>query len=219
MEIDNIKEPYSMYRTGAICGLVSIFCYFSAAVITLPDTASRLMAIAFGPLLIIGYLGAYSWLKKIKHGPELQISYVFGIIAGASITMMLILQIANNMWHNEAIEIAKSENAKNIYTAALIGADRVQLGLDLVLDIFTTLSVILLGVCLIRNSITSKIIGVIGILIASLLLFLNMATFPNPPAESGLFDAGPFLGLWYMIFFIWLIILTFKKRKLKEQKT
>jgi len=38
-----------------------------------------------------------------------------------------------------------------------------------------------------------------------------MATFPNPPANAGLFDAGPFLGIWLLAFFSWLTILVFQK--------
>jgi hypothetical protein len=32
-----------------------------------------------------------------------------------------------------------------------------------------------------------------------LLLVLNLWTFPIPPGESGLFDVGPFVGLWFMV--------------------
>jgi ABC-type uncharacterized transport system permease subunit len=35
--------------------------------------------------------------------------------------------------------------------------------------------------------------GYAGIVIASLLLFLNLYTFPHGPNEAGRFDAGPFL--------------------------
>ncbi|MFC2097843.1 hypothetical protein ACFLSI_05865, partial [Bacteroidota bacterium] len=97
--------------------------------------------------------------------------------------------------------------------AALIGADRVQLGMDITMDIFITISIILLGICLLRNSLTSKIFGISGILLASLLLILNMITFPNPPGSAGLYDAGPIFGLWLLAFFVWLTILSFQKKR------
>jgi hypothetical protein len=37
-----------------------------------------------------------------------------------------------------------------------------------------------------------------GFLFGSLVLILNLLTFPTPPAEAGSIDVGPFVGLWYL---------------------
>jgi hypothetical protein len=42
-----------------------------------------------------------------------------------------------------------------------------------------------------------KSFGFSGLAIASILIVLNLATFPTPPAAAGLFDAGPLVGTWY----------------------
>jgi hypothetical protein len=39
--------------------------------------------------------------------------------------------------------------------------------------------------------------AVSGVLAVAVLLGLNLATFPTPPGEAGLFDAGPVVALWY----------------------
>ncbi|MFC2117398.1 hypothetical protein ACFLSY_01985 [Bacteroidota bacterium] len=213
METKQILNRKSTCQVGAIAGLFAIICYLGASVLSMPDLVTRFMVFAFGPLLVVGFIGIYSFFQGIKHGPELQISFIFGILAGATLTLMIIIQIANGMWHQEAMDVAKSDDAILMYKAALIGADRVQLGMDITMDIFITISIILLGICLLRNSLTSKIFGISGILLASLLLILNMITFPNPPGSAGLYDAGPIFGLWLLAFFVWLTILSFQKKR------
>jgi hypothetical protein len=41
-----------------------------------------------------------------------------------------------------------------------------------------------------------------GLLIGGLLLSFNTATFPSPPADAGLVDLGPLVGLWYLVVFV-----------------
>ena len=33
-------------------------------------------------------------------------------------------------------------------------------------------------------------------------LLMKSITFPRPPAEAGLFDAGPLVGVWFLVFTI-----------------
>jgi hypothetical protein len=40
--------------------------------------------------------------------------------------------------------------------------------------------------------------GIAGVVLAAALLALNLGTFPTPPAEAGLVDVGPAVGLWYL---------------------
>jgi len=89
--------------------------------------------------------------------------------------------------------------------------NRVQASLDVAFDLFVTISVILLSIILLRGAMVSKIFGVTGVLVATLLLTLNLYTFPDGPYEAGLFDAGPFLGLWYAAFFIWMTFRVYRK--------
>jgi hypothetical protein len=41
-------------------------------------------------------------------------------------------------------------------------------------------------------------LAVPGLLIGGLLFIFNVATFPKPPADAGLVDLGPLVGLWYL---------------------
>jgi hypothetical protein len=40
--------------------------------------------------------------------------------------------------------------------------------------------------------------GIAGLVLAAAVLALNLLTFPTPPAEAGLVDVGPAIGLWYL---------------------
>ena len=205
------NKTKNIARTGAVAGIISIVCYFGAAVLPLPQVIGNLLGFAFGPFVIVAYIGIYSSWKQEQDGALLRISCIFGIIYGAIVTSLIFIQVANNMWHAELMEEATSEDAKEVYRTIHRSVNRVQAALDVAFDLFVTVSVILLGFILIKENTTSKIIGIAGILIAALLLSLNLYTFPNGPAYAGLFDAGPFLGLWYSTFFIWMTYNEFSK--------
>jgi len=73
------------------------------------------------------------------------------------------------------------------------------LGLDVAWDLFVGAGTVLFGLALWRHPRFRPFTAAGGLVTGLLLLVLNIATFPVPPAEAGLFDAGPFVGLWYVI--------------------
>lgn len=214
--MEHQSNYHQIEKIGAVAGIISIIFYVSAVLAPLPDPMPRLMAFSFPLLWILSYMGFYHFLKRERHTPSLEMAYIFGIIGSALACTLLVVQQANFMWHNEAMEAAQSEGAKDLLKAAFRGANRVQAGLDVAFDIFITIAMILFGINLARSNRLPAFLGIIMALIASSLLFLNMLTFPDAPAESGLFDAGPFLGLWMLLVYIWFTAVVFKKDK--EQK-
>lgn len=206
------KQNYRLEKTSAIAGILSILFYFMAAVLPiLPDFISRLLGFTFPLLWIISYMGLYKFLKSEKQTVSLEIAYLFGIIGAAIACSFIVVQQANFMWHETAMEAAKSEETKSFLKAAYRGANRVQAGLDVAFDIFITISWFFFGMNIAKNTKFNKALGWIGSLIALGLLILNLITFPNAPAESGLFDLGPFLGLWALVFYIWFAVELYKK--------
>jgi hypothetical protein len=201
-------------KIGAISGIISIIFYFSLAAFSfLPDNIVTLLGITFPLLWIISFMGLYSYLKREYHTASLEIAYVFGIIGGAIVCSLIVIQLANYMWHQESMATASTEEAKALLKASFRGANRVQAGLDIVFDVFITISWFLFGINIAKNSSFNKILGWTGCLLAIALLTLNLYTFPTAPAESGLFDLGPFLGLWALVFYIWFMVVLFKKKK------
>lgn len=208
------KNTYhQIEKIGAIAGIISIVFYISAVAIPLPSPIPRLLAFTFPLLWILSYMALYHFLKKDRHTPTLEIAYIFGIIGAALACSLLVVQQANIIWHNEAMETAQTEEAKALLKAAYRGANRVQAGLDVAFDIFITIAMILFGINLAKSPKLPAFLGVVMSLIATVLIVFNMVTFPDSPAEAGLIDAGPFLGLWMLIVYIWFTVIVFKKDK------
>lgn len=206
------SSTQSLIKIGAISGILSIIFYISVAVFSfLPDFLTLLLAFTFPLLWIVSFMGLYKYLKATNPTATLEIAYIFGIIGGALACTLLVVQQANILWDAEAQLLNSYESKKEFFEAAYRGANRVQAGLDVVFDIFITIAWVLFGLNIAKNKKFGKIIGWLGSGIAFALLALNMYTFPNAPAESGLFDLGPFLGIWSLIFYIWFTVIAFKK--------
>lgn len=212
-----INTTKNLEKIGAIAGIISIIFYISAAAFSfLPDSMSRLFGFSFPLLWIISFMGLHRFLRKEFNTASLEIAYIFGIIGGAIACSLIVIQQANFIWHHEAMAYANTEEAKALLKAAYRGVNRVQAGLDVAFDIFITISWILFGLNIAKSKNFNKLLGWTGSLIALTLLVLNLYTFPNGPAESGLFDLGPFLGLWALIFYIWFTFKVFKKKVIME---
>lgn len=207
---------HQIEKIGAISGILSILFYFGAAVLPfIPETIGRLMGFTFPLLWILGFMGLYHFLKKEYHTPTLEIAYLFGIIGAALAGTFIVVQQANFIWHDLAMDSATTIEAKALAKSAYKGANRVQAGMDVAFDIFITISWLLFGINIARRGTLRKFLGWTICLLSAGLLTLNMITFPNAPAEAGLFDIGPFLGLWILVVYIWFAIISFKKRVVK----
>ena len=91
------------------------------------------------------------------------------------------------------VQLAAGERGEEMYAQA------VWLGLDVAWDIYIGVGTLLFGAAAYRHEWFGKIIGASGVVIAVMLLSLNLGTFPVPPANAGLFDAGPLVGIWYFV--------------------
>jgi hypothetical protein len=212
-----MESTNKIIKIGAISGILSIIFYFSVAVIPIiPDRIALLIAFSFPLLWIISFMGLYQFLNNERHTATLQIAYLFGVIGSAIACTFLVIQQANIIWDSELMNSANYELNKDFYNAAYRGTNRVQAGMDVAFDIFITISWILFGINIAASKKFNRILGWTGSIIAFGLLVLNMMTFPNAPAESGLFDLGPFLGLWALVFFIWFAVVVFKKEKARH---
>lgn len=194
-------------RLAGFSGLASILCYFGAAFVPMPDVFVHVMAFAFGPLLSISFLAMYRFMADNDAGPVLQIACLFGIIAGVLVTSMLVVQVGNNIVREDLLASVDTDKAKESITLSWDAVNRVQYLLDVVLDIFFCVAAVMLAVSMLSHPKFGKIWGWIGIISGSMLLILNLYTFPTAPAYAGLIDLGPLVALWMTAVFIRMLLI------------
>ena len=201
------KSVASWIRLAGISGSASVLCYFGAAFLPVPDVIGRLLAFAFGPLLCFAFLGMYHYLAGHRNGPLLQVACLSGIIAGVLLTLMLVIQVGNNMVRDDMLTAANSVISGDVGQLAWRAVDRVQLLVDVVMDIFICLATILIGCALWSHPRFGKLWGGVGIIAGALLLVLNLQAFPTPPASSNSVDVGPLVALWMLAMFVRMLLL------------
>jgi hypothetical protein len=179
-------------RTGAVTGILAVLVYTGIVVVPFSPRIGLVAALSFGVLLIVAFIGLHRFIALHQRTVALDLAAVFGVIAGAVVDLMFVVQIAvKTPLVGESVD-------PGVAAAREIG-NRVQLGLDVGWDVFVGLATLLFAWCALRHPRLGPWLGVPGLLIAVLLLALNLQTFPFPPSESGSFDAGPLVGLWYLL--------------------
>ncbi len=189
--------------------LAGVASYFLAAFAPLPAGVGLLLAFAFGPLLALSFLGWHGFLAEKMDGPLLRSACVAGLVAGAMVTAMLVVQVGNNMVRSEALAEAASATNPDVVRAAAnaswAAVNRVQYLLDVVWDIFICTATLLLGWRLLGSTRFGSILGAAGIAAGALLLFFNLRTFPYGPGDVGSIDFGPLVAVWYLVAAIYLL--------------
>jgi hypothetical protein len=178
--------------------------YLLAAFAPLPDTLSYVAAFSFGPLLAVGAIGLYHCLSLNRDSPLSQIAAVFAVAGGVTVLIMLSTQQAIFSMMRTAVNQAADPSSKATYEKVKEGLNSVQLGMDVAWDVLITVAVILFGIAMLRHPRFGKIMGSLGILLATLALTFNLYYFPIPPADAHSIDWGPFVALWLVAAFVML---------------
>jgi len=187
----NCDVSASWVRIGPVAGVLAITAYFAAAMGNLPSHATLVLAFSMGPLLSVAFMGFYHFLRAHRNSAALQTATVFGVIAGTLVNLMLVVQ--------QSLFISIPSATRAALGSAWTGLNMVQLGMDVSWDLYISVATILLGMVLWKHPRFGMVLGGITVFAGLLLLVLNLWTFPTPPGESGLFDVGPFVGLWFVV--------------------
>ncbi|HUV14009.1 MAG TPA: hypothetical protein VMY18_10205 [Acidobacteriota bacterium] len=181
-----INEPVSVrwIKLGIVAGLCSSILYPLLIFSSLPLFMTALLAGILGPAIGVASLGLRELLLIRGNSVSARVGAVANFTAGALFTAMALVQLA-----------CRYAPASETASAMPVG---VWLGLDVAWDIYIGLGTAFFSVAMLRHERFGALFAVPGVLIALLVIGLNIATFPTPPAEAGLIDIGPFVGLWYL---------------------
>jgi hypothetical protein len=189
----------SWIRIGVYAGLGASVVYPLLIFAPLPKKIALILVSLFGPLLMVASLGLYYFLKAYRRTVTGQLAVISNIIASALVSLMLFVQLAVNLSIPDLLDSAGEGISEATMKWIWLVLDKLQLGMDVSWDIFIAIGTILFAVTMMKHPRFGKIFGLLGFLIGHFLLVFNLATFPTPPADAGLIDLGPILGIWYLV--------------------
>lgn len=195
--VENASATRTWIRVGAYAGLAASIVYPAMLLPWSPPVqVVVVLAVSFGLLFSTSALGGFHFIALNRKTVTLQLGTAFNVIAGTIVNLMLVIQLAvgeyMRRYLGEASEATSEETLRWIWR----GVDKVQLGLDVVWDVYVCVGTFLIALNMISHPRFGKTFGYSGALIAAALLVLNLWTFPTPPGEAGLVDLGPLMGLW-----------------------
>jgi hypothetical protein len=181
--MENSDHEIGWLRTGAVAGTWACVAYPVAVFVPLPLRVSAVLAASFGPALAVGSVGLWRFVRL--HRPSVAAAAAAGLnsLGGALFTAMVLVQLA--VGHETTGHTERPLQA-------------VWLGLDVAWDVYIGLGTLFFGLSVFRHPRLGPLFGASAIIIALGLLVTNLWTFPTPPANAGLIDLGPVLGLWYL---------------------
>ncbi len=197
---------YKWVKVGIVCGILANLCYGLAIGLPMPERLTNTIFFAFGPLLMAGAPGTYFFIKQYRNSITLQVGTLFMIAAGMSVTVMAVVQRAVFSTFLPIKPEATDVVAYKAWKMGLESGNAIQLGLDIVWDIFILTGTVLLAISMYNHPRLGKIVSIVGITIGLLGLYFNLSTFPTPPAVAGSFDIGPLVGLWFLAVTIMIIV-------------
>lgn len=191
-EIPLDDELRAWARIGIGAGLVACFAYPTMILVALPRIPQVMLAASFGPALAVASVALAHILRARRRAPSIELGAICNALAGALVTVELMPQLAINY----STQYAARDQLATLARKRLWD---VILGLDVAFDAFIALGTLLFAINMIRDPRFGRIIGWIGVLIATVMLYgANIYYFPDPPYVHGFPHVGIATGLWYL---------------------
>ena len=181
--VSNSSIETQWIRTAVAAGLVACISYPVAVFIPLPIAVSATLVAVFGPALALASVGLYRMMRLHQASVAAGAGALLNSLGGTLFTAMLLLQIA--------VGLATGDRTEPSLQA-------VWLGMDVAWDAYISLGTTFFAISMLRHPRFGPVFCVSGAILGVMLFVLNLYTFPTPPANAGLVDLGPLIGLWYL---------------------
>jgi hypothetical protein len=185
-----------------------VACYILAITLPWPETqlgtSAALVVVCAWPVLSIVYsYGLYSFVAAESESTANRLAFVFAVTAFTTVLGMIVVQLAVGAGIGEISKGLDEQTSR----ALRRGLRMIDLGLDVAWDILIGTALVFSGAAIRRRSGLGFGWAILSLVLGTALIVLNAATFPWPPGDRGLFDIGPFIGLFVMALAARLVIL------------
>lgn len=200
--LESPSDEKRFVTLGLAAGIAAVAMYLTRSLLPLPHFLGVAFFIFFGPVLVVAFLGFYPFLRR--PGPSIAgfLATVFGVIAGAANMMFAVVQLTNLHYIFRYMRAAEGPAAQETWQNILNAVFTVQNGLNYVSDFFLDWTAFLYAVVMWGHPKFGKVFSVLSVLAVGPHFVMKLMTFPEPPAEAGLFDAGPLVAIWFAIVLI-----------------
>lgn len=195
---------------GGLCGAAGTLCYLAAAFVPMPDNLSYAAAMCWPVLSIVFSWAIRETIASSRDGAANRLAFVFGCIAFATVASMISIQLAVRQGIAEYAADPGADAA--LFDAVRKGSRMVDLGMDVAWDWFIGASLFLLGIAIAGDARFGRAWGALSSGFGLALVVLNTITFPWPPDTRGLFDIGPFIGIFIIALSVRLTLIGLRAR-------
>lgn len=187
----------SLWIWSGIAGVAGTVSYIVAITVPWPETqlgrSAGLTVVTIWPVLSIVYAyGLYDFVAAETPGVANRLAFLFAVTGFTTVLAMIVVQLAVDAGF---AEINRGLDAQAAATVKR-GLRLIDQGLDVSWDILIGTSLVFSGVAARRRRGLGPGWGFPLMALGAGLIVLNIATFPWPPGSRGLFDIGPFIGLF-----------------------
>lgn len=189
------RALHKLATAGGICGVSGTLCYIMAIFLPLGDTLGYALVMLWPILSIVFAFALCRLIGAAKESAFNQLAFVFACLAFTTVAAMISIQLAVRMGIAEYIASASAGDV-TLYDTIRKSARLVDMGMDVAWDFLVGTSLIFLSIALGGDARFGKVWGAITGILGTSLIVLNTITFPWPPDTRGLFDLGPFIGLF-----------------------
>ncbi len=179
---------------GGTSGITGTVLYVLTGFMTFNHTLLYILGMAWPILSIIFVFSIYKYIAYENQSTANKLSFVFATLGFTIVACMISVQLAVRWGIDEYISITpEKEELLDLIRKITRLVDH---GLDVAWDLFIGTSLIFLFSAIKGHNRFKLIWAIPSAILGSILIVLNVLTFPWPPNTKGLIDIGPLIGLY-----------------------